>query len=55
MMTEKRDWGGWVEATSPPDPIERVACPLCGTPLDIKDGVLHCPFDGWEGKEGDTA
>ncbi len=49
------DWGGFVAATTQNDPIERVACPLCGTPLDVKDGITHCPFDGWIGEEGDTA
>lgn len=49
------DWGGFAAATEPYPSIERVACPLCGTPLDIHNGVLHCPFDGWIGEQGETA
>ena len=49
------DWGGYTAAILPNDPVPRVACPECGQPLDIKEGVLHCPFDGWTGEEGDTA
>jgi hypothetical protein len=38
-MAYKRD-----ELTNPP-----VACPNDGEPLDAgRNGVLHCPFDGWE-------
>lgn len=30
-------------------PYERVHCPICSWPLEKRerDGVLHCPFDGW--------
>lgn len=24
-----------------------VDCPNDGTPLEERDGILHCPFDGW--------
>ncbi len=48
-------WEGLSSASLVPNLIPRVACPLCGEPLDNKDGVTHCPFDGWIGEEGDTA
>lgn len=50
-----RDWGGYVAAITQNEPVQRVACPLCGTPLDFRDGLTHCPFDGWTGEETDTA
>ena len=54
-MRQPRDWGGYVAAVTPSPPVPRTACPLCGTPLDILNGVLHCPFDGWLGEEGEPA
>ncbi len=30
-----------------PEP-PRVACPLCGEPLDRKDNILHCPRGDWQ-------
>ncbi len=50
-----QDWGGYLAANLQDEPEPRVACPLCGTPLDITNGVMHCPFDGWLGEEGETA
>ncbi len=29
------------------DAAPPVACPNDGEPLDERDGVLHCKFDGW--------
>ena len=50
-----RDWGGYVAAIRPDPPTPRTACPIDGEPLDIKDGILHCPRGNWVGKVGDTA
>ncbi len=51
----KADWGGYLAAIRPAPPVPRTACPIDGEPLDIKDGILHCPRGNWEGKVGDTA
>ena len=28
-------------------PEKRTTCPICEWPLEEKNGILHCPFDGW--------
>jgi hypothetical protein len=29
------------------DSVPPVACPNDGEPLEERDGVVHCKFDGW--------
>lgn len=29
------------------DSVAPTACPNDGEPLEEREGVLHCPFDGW--------
>lgn len=61
-MSGGRDWGGLrgilaeaeaVDAWNREREANPLACPLCGTPLQIRgDGVRNCPLGHWRAGGG---
>lgn len=44
LLAIKRDQARQIKWEERQEPRE---CPNDGTQLEERDGVLHCPFDGW--------